>query len=122
MQRSSGVFPRYATWVDKETILSTTAKKVPNLKHSKTVTFVVFVEEAAARATGTATNVALPTAKIQYKSGTDYKDLLTIPTEKVGRHVFVRSGYELGDMTELKITESTAATGTTKAKYQVSFF
>ena len=46
--RSSGMFPRYATWVDEAALLSPgVAKAVPNLQHSAEVHFVAYFSSDA---------------------------------------------------------------------------
>lgn len=87
--RSSGMFPRVATWVDAETLFTATdnTKEVPNLQHSSEVHFVVFFSaDAVGSVTATTNNGYSVELAATDERGVDLKVYK------------VRAGYEIGDM------------------------
>lgn len=87
--RSSGMFPRVATWVDAETLFTATdaTKEVPNLQHSSEVHFVAYFSAGAAGSvTVTTNNGYVVELAATDERGTDLKVYK------------VRAGYEIGDM------------------------
>lgn len=107
--RSTGMFPRYATWVDEETLLvDGVAKTVPNLHHSAEVHFVCYFSADAA---GSAT-VTLDNGYVVDFAPTDLRNPDGLKVVKV------RAGYEIGDATVATLDASGITTGTV----QVSIF
>ena len=87
--RSTGIFPRVATWVDAETLFTATDtfKEVPNLQHSAEVHFVAYFSADAEGSVIVTTN-------------NGYNVVLSATDERgVDLKVYkVRAGYEIGDM------------------------
>ena len=104
--RSSGMFPRKGVWIDAETIIPAdgSALTVPDLQHSGEVTIVAFF---SADAVGSVTVDLDGTAVVL--AAADQKDLKVIK---------VRSGYELGSVTEVTQDQASLSAGTA----QVSIF
>lgn len=99
--RSSGMFPVKGAWVDEATTLPSdgSALDVPDLQHSSEVTFVGFFSADAA---GSVTVVA---------GGT----LVTLSAPSGGGKVFaVRSGIELGSVTQVALDQAALTAGSVK--------
>ena len=104
--RSSGMFPRKAAWVDAATIIPADGSSltVPNLKHSGEVTIVAFFSSDAVGSVA----VTLGSETVT----------LAASDERLGKVIKVRSGYELGDVTEVSQDQASLSAGTA----QVSIF
>lgn len=104
--RSSGMFPVRAAWVDAETIIPANGDtlEVPNLMHSGEVTFIAFF---SADAVGSVTVTAGGTTVV-----------LDAADQKDHKVIKVRSGYELGSVTEVSQDQAALSAGTA----QVSIF
>ena len=114
--RSTGIFPRVATWVDAETLFTATdnVKEVPNLQHSAEVHFVAYFSADAEGSVTVTTNNGFTV------------DLAATDDRGVDLKVYkVRAGYEIGDMT-VEGTETPTVTvdfsGLTAGAAEVSIF
>ena len=114
--RSSGMFPRVATWVDAETLFTAAApaKDIPNLQHSAEVHFVAYFSADA-----------VGSVKVTLNNGYEV-ELAATDERGVDLKVYkVRAGYEIGDMS-VGGTQTPAAsvdfTGLTAGSAEVSIF
>ena len=111
--RSSGMFPIRAAWVDAELLLANgVAKKVTNLMHNDTVSFLgYFSEDAVGSVTVTTSN--------------GYVVTLAADGPRNRKVIATRSGFELGDLTaggtqDAEVTLDTS--GLSAGSVQVSLF
>lgn len=104
--RSSGMFPRKGVWIDAETIIPADGSTltVPDLQHSGEVTIVAFFSADAVGSVAVTIGSETVTLAVA-----DQKDLKVIK---------VRSGYELGSVTEVTQDQALLTAGTA----QVSIF
>lgn len=104
--RSTGMFPKYAAWVDTATILPANGDplEVPNLQHSAEVHFVAYFSADAE-------------GYVEVYSGVTSLVKLTAPAGG-GKVIAVRSGYELGEVTSIALNSTSLDEGTV----QVSVF
>lgn len=105
--RSTGFFPVKAGWIDTLTILPSDGSDltVPDLAHSGEVTYVAYFNAAA-------------TGSVAVKDGSD-NVLATLTAPAGGGKVFaVRSGFETGSTTTVKLDSANLSAGTA----QVSIF
>ena len=104
--RSSGMFPIRAAWVDAETIIPAdgSALTVPDLQHSGEVNIVAYFSSDAV---GSVT-VTLGTETVT----------LAAADQRNSKVIKVRSGYELGSVTEVTADYASLSAGTA----QVSIF
>ncbi|ACT65655.1 predicted protein [Cyanophage PSS2] len=105
--RSTGFFPIKAAWVDTLTLLPSDGSDltVPNLQHSGEVTYVAYFNATAA-------------GSVDVKDGSD-NVLVTLTAPTGGGKVFaVRSGYETGEITTVKLDSANLSAGAV----QVSVF
>ncbi len=105
--RSFGMFPIKAAWIDAETLLPSNgdALVVPNLQHSNEVTVVAYFDDAAS-------------GSVTVTDGAG-NALFTLAAPGAAGKVFaVRSGYELGEVTSVKLDSAALTAGSA----QVSLF
>lgn len=99
--RSTGMFPIKGAWVDEATTLPSdgSALDVPNLQHSAEVTFVGFFSADAA-------------GSVSVQAG---DTVVTLSAPSGGGKVFaVRSGIELGSVTQVALDQAGLTAGTVK--------
>ena len=104
--RSSGMFPRKAAWVDAATIIPAdgSALTVPDLQHSGEVTLIAYFSSDAVGSV----DVTLGSETIT----------LAAADQRNSKVMKVRSGYELGSVTEATQDQASLSAGSA----QVSIF
>jgi len=116
------MFPVKGIWIDAETLLpdSTDYIQLPNLQHSAEVTIVAFFKGTVDDTTKVETAATgSTTVTLSDESGTNtHTIVLDAADQRNGKVIKIRSGYELGEITKAKHTQSLGQ-GTT---VQVSIF
>jgi hypothetical protein len=122
--RSSGIFPKYASWVDAANIIPEdgTVHELKFLEHSEEIHVLTYVTTAG----DAGDQPQAPAIKLVAcdADGNNEVEILTIDTTSVGKKVQVRSGYELQGVATgyVKLVAEPAAGTAIAPRAQVSLF